>query len=60
MMYMIKGIFGVILLLAYLIVTIGSLFVLRVAICWFWDIDYVDLIKRHGGNHERTDKTDKG
>lgn len=42
---MIRGIMGIILIMAYLIVTIGMLFVLRVAIDWFWEFDYVSWMK---------------
>ena len=47
---MIRGIMGLILILAYLIVAIGSLFVLRVAVCWFWDFDFVNWIKDKENN----------
>lgn len=45
LMAMIKGIMGLILLTAYLIIGIGTLWVLRIAIDWFWDFDYVDYLK---------------
>ena len=43
--FMLKGIMGFILMVSFLNVTIGSLWVLRVAINWFWDWDYVAWIK---------------
>ena len=43
--FMLKVIMGYILVVSFLIVAIGSLWVLRVAINWFWDWDYVAWIK---------------
>lgn len=43
--FILKGIMGFVLMVSFLIVAIGSLWVLRVAINWFWEWDYVEWIK---------------
>lgn len=43
--FLFTGIMSFILLIAYLIVVIGGLWVLRVAIDWWLDIDYVKKLK---------------
>ena len=45
---MIKAIMGLVLMVAYLITAIGSLWVLRIALDWFWDWDYVAWLKGKG------------
>lgn len=42
---MIELIFLSVLVISYLILMIGSLFVLRIAIDWFWDVDIVEWLK---------------
>ncbi len=49
---LIKSILAFILMVAYLIVAVGMLFVLRVVIDWFWDFDYVEWVKDHAGKNK--------
>lgn len=44
--FLANGILSVLLLTVFEIVTIGSLWVLRVAIDWWLDVDYVTVLKR--------------
>lgn len=43
--FLVGSLMGFILIVSYLCVAIGSLWVLRVAIDWFWDWDYVAWLK---------------
>lgn len=53
----VKAILGLVLMVAYLTVAIGSLWVLRIALDWFWDWDYVAWLKGKGKNADSS-KTD--
>lgn len=44
--FLAEGILSILLLTIFEIVTIGSLWVLRVAINWWLDVDYVEVLKR--------------
>lgn len=52
--WMIKAIIGYILIVCFFSVGIGSMWVLRIALDWFWDFDYVEWIKGRGKKHEQT------
>lgn len=49
---LIELIFISVLVVSYLIVMVGSLFVLRIAIDWFWDVDIVEWLKKGARNEQ--------
>ena len=53
MAFLIKGLLGLILVIAYLLVSIGGLWVLRIAVDWFWDFDYVKWLKGKAKDEDR-------
>lgn len=49
---LIELIFVSVLVISYLILMVGCLFVLRIAIDWFWDVDIVEWFKKGARNEQ--------